>query len=54
MGRHHVEGDELRGPGFIAIRTIPMEHPDPIRVCGEDTGTNPPPGAATCLKDMAS
>ena len=40
MAAHYVEGDELREAIWIEIRTVLMEHWDPIGVNGEPFATN--------------
>jgi hypothetical protein len=40
MAAHYVEGDELRKPIWIEIRSILMEHWDPIGVNGEPFATS--------------
>lgn len=40
MNPHYVEGDELRESVWMEVRTILMEHWDPIGICGEPNATN--------------
>ena len=58
MAGHHVEGDHLREKLWIDIRTILMEHWDPIGVCGEPHATdeydNYIPKIKALLKEQAS
>ena len=58
MPAHHVEGDHVREKLWIDIRTILMEHWDPIGVCGESNATdeydNYIPKIKALLKDQAS
>jgi hypothetical protein len=37
---HYVEGDERRPQSWLDIRTVLMEHWDPIGVCGEPMATD--------------